>query len=110
MNRKGQALVEFIIILPVLLLIIISMIDIGNIFDKKYDLENDIQTVENLYTNSPDKLSSYLTKQNISFKAETSDDMTTLIISKEVKINTPVLEKVLGKNYKIESKKTILNE
>ena len=68
MNRKGQALVEFIIILPVLLLIIISMIDIGNIFVKKYDLENDIQTVENLYTNSPDKLSSYLTKQNISFK------------------------------------------
>ena len=36
--------------------------------------------------------------------------MTTLTISKEVKINTPVLEKVLGKNYKIESKKTILNE
>ena len=36
MNKKGQALVEFILILPVLLLILMAMIDIGNIFLKKY--------------------------------------------------------------------------
>ena len=39
MNKKGQALVEFILILPVLLLIAMAMIDIGNIFLKKYDLK-----------------------------------------------------------------------
>ena len=42
MNKKGQALVEFILILPVLLLIIIGMIDIGNIFLSKYDLNKDL--------------------------------------------------------------------
>ena len=42
MNKKGQALVEFILILPVLLLILMAMIDIGNIFLKKYELENSL--------------------------------------------------------------------
>ena len=35
-NNKGQALVEFIIVLPILLLIIISIVDFGNIISKKY--------------------------------------------------------------------------
>jgi len=39
-NNKGQALVEFIIILPIFLLLIISIIDFGNIISKKYSLEN----------------------------------------------------------------------
>ena len=37
-NNKGQALVEFIIILPIFLLLIISVIDFGNIISKKYFL------------------------------------------------------------------------
>ena len=41
MNNKGQALVEFIIVAPILLLIFVALIDIGNIFLKKYDLNND---------------------------------------------------------------------
>ena len=47
MNKKGQALVEFILVLPILLLIVISMIDIGNIFEK-FDLNNDLETVATL--------------------------------------------------------------
>ena len=45
MNKKGQALVEFILILPVLLLIVMAIIDIGNIFLNKYDLNKDLDTV-----------------------------------------------------------------
>ena len=37
-NSKGQALVEFIIVLPILLLIIMAIIDFGHIFTKKYSL------------------------------------------------------------------------
>ena len=55
MNKKGQALVEFILILPVLLLIIIGMIDIGNIFLSKYDLNKDLENVVNLYQNGEKK-------------------------------------------------------
>ena len=50
-DNKGQALVEFIIILPIFLLLIISVIDFGNIISKKYSLENDIDTIYDLYKN-----------------------------------------------------------
>ena len=49
MNKKGQALIEFVLILPVLLLIIIMMIDVGNIFIKKYELNKDLETISDLY-------------------------------------------------------------
>ena len=55
MNKKGQALVEFILILPVLLLIVMALIDIGNIFLKKYDLNKDLETVTELYKNGETK-------------------------------------------------------
>ena len=47
--NKGQALVEFIIILPVALLLVLGVIDFGNIIYKKYTLENDLNTVVDLY-------------------------------------------------------------
>ena len=40
MNRKGQALIEFVLILPVLILILFIIFDFGNIFYSKYELQN----------------------------------------------------------------------
>ena len=45
MNKKGQALIEFILILPIILLILVYLIDIGHIFMQKYDLNNSLETV-----------------------------------------------------------------
>ena len=44
-DSKGQALVEFILIMPVLVFILLAMIDIGNIVVQKYELENELDTV-----------------------------------------------------------------
>ena len=38
MNKKGQALIEFILIMPIFLILIMSLIDVGNIYIKKYEL------------------------------------------------------------------------
>ena len=66
MNKKGQALVEFILILPVLLLIVMALIDVGNIFLKKYELNNDLETVTELYKNNNEKeLSLYLSSEDL---------------------------------------------
>ena len=35
MNRKGQALVEFVLILPIFIMILFSIVDFGMIFNKK---------------------------------------------------------------------------
>ena len=40
MNRKGQALVEFVLILPIFILILFAVVDFGMILSKKSELEN----------------------------------------------------------------------
>ena len=49
MNNKGQALVEFVLILPVFLFILFAIIDFGVIFSKKSSLENDSTDIINLF-------------------------------------------------------------
>ena len=52
MNKKGQALVEFILILPVFIFLIFSVYDFGIIFNKKNALENISTDIIELYKNS----------------------------------------------------------
>ena len=111
MNKKGQALVEFILILPVLLLIVMALIDVGNIFLKKYELNNDLETVTELYQNNNEKeLSLYLASEDLTLDESKTDEMTTLTLKKTIEINAPGLTNILGKNYQIEVKKTFYNE
>ena len=48
-NNKGQALVEFVIIMPIFIFIVLAMFDLGNIIIKKYELENNLDTIVNMY-------------------------------------------------------------
>ena len=108
MNKKGQALVEFILILPVLLLIAMAMIDVGNIFLKKYDLNKDLETVTELYkSNDTKKLGVYLANENLTLEDESKNGMITLTLKKNVEISAPGLTNILGKNYEIKTTKTI---
>ena len=51
MNRKGQALVEFVLILPVFILILFAIVDFGTILSKKNELENDSMDIVSLVKN-----------------------------------------------------------
>ena len=107
-NSKGQALVEFIIVLPILLLIIMAIIDFGNIFTKKYSLENDIDAVSSMYREEKyDSINKYVKDNNLSILYEKEDEFVIINLSKKVKVNTPILNNIIGKNYKIETSKTI---
>ena len=52
MNRKGQALVEFVLILPIFIMILFSIVDFGMIFNKKNELENISIDIMNLLNNN----------------------------------------------------------
>ena len=52
MNRKGQALVEFVLILPIFIMILFSIVDFGMIFNKKNELENISIDIINLLNNN----------------------------------------------------------
>ena len=51
MNKKGQALVEFIIILPVFIFMLLAMIDIGKILYFNNKIESKIDDVITMYEN-----------------------------------------------------------
>lgn len=107
-NNKGQALVEFIIVLPILLLIIMAIVDFGNIFTKKYSLENDLDIVIDMYKEGNyNDINSYINNKNISVNYEKDDKFIIINLSKTIKINTPILNNILGKNYKLKVSKVI---
>ncbi len=106
-NEKGQALVEFILVLPVFLLFILGTIDLGGIIYKKYQLENELDYVIDLYeNNSEDKIEPYLLSNKISYDKTKNDKYITIKLNKSTKIITPGLSKILGSNYKIEVERT----
>lgn len=44
MNNKGQTLVLFVVLLPIILLIFVAVIDLGNIYIEKRKINNVIDT------------------------------------------------------------------
>lgn len=111
MKNKGQALVEFIIILPILLLLLLGTIDFGNIIYKKYMLENDLDYVVDLMKqNKTSEIDSYLNKKDITSTIKTKMSTTSITLTKKVAVMTPGLNRILGRNYQIEANRVIVNE
>lgn len=108
--NKGQALVEFIIILPVALLLVLGVIDFGNIIYKKYTLENDLDTVVDLYQNDQAQaMNDYVTKNNLSLNIDSGEEYVTVSISKRVRVYTPGLGQIINNPFPIETKRVIYN-
>ena len=108
-NKKGQALVEFVIILPVLLLIVISMVDFGNLLYQKYQLEQNLEYVSDLYlANDTNALEQE--KQRLNVKTEEDGKYIKLTIEKEAKLSSPILRRVLGENYVIATSRKLYQD
>ena len=104
MNKKGQALVEFILILPVLIFILLAIFDVGMLFMSKYDLNNNLDTVADFYMNGEEKKALALASlDNFNIDPKNEDDMLLITVSK--KIDTTFL-----KNYELKTSKSIFKE
>ena len=107
-DNKGQALVEFIIILPIFLLLIMCIIDLGNIISKKYSLENDIDVISDFYDKSEyGKINDYVSGKDIKVSYSNSNELLIINLSKEVNVTSPILNLVFGKKYEISVEKSI---
>ena len=114
MNRKGQALVEFVIILPLIVFMLLAVIDIGKIFYTKNTLENKLNDIVTMYENG-DNLD--IIKKNLdkdvkksALTIEDKEKDRTFIISKKVEIITPGLNLIFKNPYEIKVKRVIYNE
>ncbi len=111
MNRKGQALAEFVLVLPVLLIITISLVDIGSIYIKKYELNKDLEIISDYYeSDKTQELYAYAAMEGIDFSLEDRGNIKVLKVKKNVKINAPILSSIIGKNYTIEADKPVVGD
>ena len=106
MNRKGQALVEFVLILPIFILMLFAIVDFGMILSKKNELENISVDVTAMIKNIDDIKNLY---PKVKINISSDDKYTKIIISDDVDIMTPGLNRILGNPYNIKVERTIPN-
>jgi len=107
MNNKGQALIEFVLILPVFIFILFAVIDFGFIFSSKSNLENDSVDIIDLFKNgtSIEEIKEMYNDNIISISNDGS--YYKLTISTSVNLITPGLNRVLGDPYLINVERII---
>lgn len=110
-NNKGQALIEFVILIPVFMMLILGMLDLGNIIYHKYQLGNDLDYISDLYIeNKNNDIDKYVNDRKIKYQIRSEDNKANILISQNVKIITPGLNKILGNYYNISVERMIYNE
>ncbi|MDD2435223.1 MAG: TadE/TadG family type IV pilus assembly protein [Bacilli bacterium] len=111
MNKKGQALVEFILILPIFVMFLLSMLDFANVIYRKYHLENDLDYIVDLYRQAKTtEINIYAQSEEIRVDYQVVGDKTTVILYKNVDIITPGASLIFDDPYTVEVKRVIYNE
>ena len=112
MDKKGQALVEFVVVLPILIMLLFATIDFGLIIYNKSKLENKLNDVVNMYENLEDeqeivKFINKNTNRKATYRVIKEDEFVTIKLFTSVDIITPGLNIVLDSPYKIEVSRVI---
>ena len=85
MKKKGQALVEFVLVFPIFLLIVTTIIELGSINYQRYKLEDNLDTVCEMYRKGND-LNDYLKANDLVADIKVNDDEVKIDVSKNVEI------------------------
>lgn len=111
MKNKGQALVEFVILIPIVLMIIFVVIDFSNIFYQKNHLEGTISEVVSYKENG--KSNSFVKSKipsDVSVSYKKSDNMLKITVSKSINLVTPFSSAIFDNPYPISTDRTIIYE
>ena len=108
-NKHGQALVEFILILPVLLLILFALFDFGRILLCKMHLENVMNEISGKDENV---IANYLqsdTEYTITYQIK-KDKYEVITLESKLDLITPGLKNILNSPYTVSVERSILYE
>ena len=111
MNRRGQALVEFVLILPVFLLILFTVVDFGNLLVTKNTLESQstdiilllkegksVHEVMDLYPGVDINLSTY------------QDQYSKVLVKKKVSFVNPLFFRIFGNPFYATVERVVPND
>lgn len=111
MRNKGQALVEFVIILPIFIFLLFAIIDIGKMLYLKNQLEGEMNTIVEAYqlSKSRDSLDEILKKNQKDAVLEIQEDSTylTFVIQEEMDLITPGLNLIFKTPYFVSVERSI---
>lgn len=108
MNNKGQALVEFVLILPVFLFLLLSIYDFGMMFNFKNELENDSSDIITLYNNgkSLDEIRKIYPSCEI-FIDSSDLEYRMVVVSSSMRTVTPGFNRIFGDPYVVKIERYI---
>lgn len=109
-KKRGQALVEFIIILPVFLLLVLGIVDLGRVLYSKIILEDKISDVITLYESGKTVQDINSDFKDMNLNVEEADNYVNYSLEKEIDILTPGLNLILKSPYNLKVSRSILNE
>ena len=110
MNKKGQTLVEFVIILPVFLLILFYVIDFGRIIYSKNSLENSLNDVIFMMENNKDASITNMLGNKITVNVSNSGNYKTITLSQKINLIAPGFNLILDNPYEINVSRVIYDE
>ncbi len=103
-NKKGQALVEFVLILPVLIFLILAFIDVSRLMIMKNHLESVLSQVDKDTDKVEDK------EYEIQISKKNDGDKVEVELKSCLEVTTPGLNKILGNPACCTTSKIIENE
>ncbi len=115
MKQKGQALVEFVIVLPVLIMILFATIDFGVIIYNKSKLESKLNDVINMIQNNEteEEIISFInqdTSKKVTYRIVTNGKYKEVRLFTSVDIITPGLNLLLDSPYKIKVSRVVYDK
>ena len=101
MNRKGQALVEFVLILPVFIMILFLVVDFGTIYSRKANLENVTSDIVDAVKNGKELSWIKEIYNDYMINISSSEDYKKITVADYVNFITPGIDLILDDPYEI---------
>lgn len=116
LGRKGQALVEFVLIFPILIMLLLAVVDFGRIFVNLNELETSLGIINDIDRRSINKDDLYnevnknkKNKINVSI-SDVEEGYITITLSRKIDIITPGLNLILSSPYEVKVSRTVKYE
>jgi Flp pilus assembly protein TadG len=113
LNKKGQALIEFVILMPIFILIFFGIVDFGRIYYTKIELQskmNDVVDMINKEKSYSDikRIINKDSDNNINVFMIDDNNERTIDLQTKIKLYTPGLDVFLSNPYDVVVSRTIL--
>lgn len=110
MNRKGQALVEFVLILPIFIMILFLVVDFGTIYSRKASLENVTADIIDAIESGKDYNEVKEIYNDYMINISDAADYKKVVVADYVNLITPGIDLVIDDPYEIVVERYLYDE